>query len=131
MGQTDIEKRTCVRFMIPGAAVNYKKAKSFFRKNKYLVEPFPLLDISRGGIRFFAQKFLKFESLITLKISVPEETAPLTLLGIVRWQRPGLDPAYKCEIGVQFLPYGKKKSQNDPHVLIKIIDLEKKYADKI
>jgi Tfp pilus assembly protein PilZ len=127
--QSGLEKRTCVRFRIPGATVKYKRPKSFFRKSGYIAEFCPILDISRGGIRFLSTELLKFESETTLKISVPEESEPLSLTGIVRWYTVNPGQSYKYQIGVQFHPYGEKKGQNEPGVLKKLIALEQNFLD--
>jgi Tfp pilus assembly protein PilZ len=127
MVEKSLEKRTCLRFRIPGASVKYKKEKISLKKNDYIAEFLPVLDISRGGICFLAQELLKFGSLITLQISAPGETVPLTLKGTVRWHSPSPGHSYRYQIGVQFLPYGEKKGQNYPGALVKLIALEQKF----
>lgn len=123
-----MERRTCIRFEIPGATVSYKK-KSFLLSSKFYGEEFcPILDISRGGIRFLTLKPLKVNTLIKMKLSIPGERVPLSLLGKVRWSSPNVGKSYKYQIGVQFNPYGKKKGQNYPGNLVKIIALEQKYS---
>ncbi len=47
-----IERRTCLRFEIPGATVNHKTKKFFPSKSKYREEFCPVLDMSRGGTSF-------------------------------------------------------------------------------
>jgi len=60
------EKRTCIRFQIPGATVNYQ-----FKEH---VEEFsPLVDISRGGLKFIGKKPPEMNAEVTLKISIPGE----------------------------------------------------------
>jgi Tfp pilus assembly protein PilZ len=131
MGDLNLEKRTCLRFRIPGASVSYKKDKPFLKKGEDYIEEFcPVLDISRGGIRFLSQEILKFESKVALKISIPGETIPMTIKGIVRWYSPNPGKSYKYQIGVQFLPYGEKKDQNNPAVMTKIVALEQKFLDE-
>jgi hypothetical protein len=130
MIELNLEKRTCLRFRIPGASVSYKKDKPFLKKGEDYIEEFcPVLDISRGGIRFLSQEILKYESKVSLKISIPGETIPMTLRGIVRWYSPNPGKSYKYQIGVQFFPYGEKKDQNNPASLTKIIALEQKFLD--
>jgi len=130
MVEKSLEKRTCLRFQIPGASVKYKKEKISLKKNDYIAEFLPVLDISRGGICFLARELLKFGSLITLQISVPGETVPLTLKGTVRWHSLSPSHSYRYQIGVQFLPYGEKKDPNYPGALVKIIALEQKFIDE-
>ncbi len=122
MENKEAEKRTCIRFAIPGAAVSYE-----FKNH---VEEFsPLVDISRGGAKFLGKNPLDINADITLKISVPGERIPLTLHGKIRriFIIEGKD---QYEVGVQFNPYGEKERQNYPGNLVKIISLEQKFAPK-
>jgi len=130
MADEDLEKRTCLRFRIPGATIKYRRERRFLTRHEYIAEFCPVLDISRGGIRFLAQELLKFESLVEMKISIPGETSPLVLKGIVRWHSPNPGKSYRYQIGVQFLPYGESKNHNYPGALTKIIALEQKFLDE-
>ena len=120
MENKETEKRTCIRFAIPGATVSYEF--------KDYTEEFSLLiDISRGGVKFLGKYPLEINADITLKIAVPGERIPLTLHGKVRWISfvEGKD---QYQVGVQFNPYGEKERQNYPGNLVKIISLEQKFA---
>ena len=125
-----IERRSCLRFEIPGATVSYKKKSLLPSKEDYAEEFCPILDISRGGIRFLTQKPLKIDSNIILKISIPGEKIPLVQKGRVRWSSLNVGKSYKYQIGVQFNVYGEKKDQNLVSNLTKIIALEQKFASK-
>jgi Tfp pilus assembly protein PilZ len=128
MEYTGIERRTCIRFEIPGATLSYKKDKALLPEPKYGEEFCPILDISRGGLRFLTQENLKINSNVTLKISLPGERVPLVMKGQVRWAAINAGKSYKYQVGVQFNPYGEKKGQNYPGALVKIIALEQKFA---
>ncbi len=120
MENKEAEKRTCIRFAIPGATVSYEF--------KDYTEEFSLLiDISRGGVKFLGKYPLEINADITLKIAVPGERIPLILHGKVRWISfvEGKD---QYQVGVQFNPYGEKERQNYPGNLVKIISLEQKFA---
>ena len=120
MENKEAEKRTCIRFAIPGATVSYEF--------KDYTEEFSLLiDISRGGVKFLGKYPLEINADITLKISVPGEMIPLTLHGKVRWIS-FIEEKDQYQIGVQFNPYGEKERQNYPGNLVKIISLEQKFA---
>ena len=120
MENKETEKRTCIRFAIPGATVSYEF--------KDYAEEFSLLvDISRGGVKFLGKYPLEINADITLKISVPGEMIPLTLHGKVRWIS-FIEEKDQYQIGVQFNPYGEKERQNYPGNLVKIISLEQKFA---
>jgi len=120
MENKEVEKRTCIRFAIPGATVSYE-----FKD--YTEEFSPLVDISRGGVKFLGKYPLEINADITLKISVPGEMIPLALHGKVRWIS-FIEEKDQCQIGVQFNPYGEKERQNYPGNLVKIISLEQKFA---
>ena len=123
-----IERRTCIRFEIPGATLNYKREKTFLPEGKYVEEFCPVLDISRGGLRFLTQEDLKMNTMVSMQISLPGERIPLEMKGQVRWSAVNAGKSYKHQVGVQFNPYGEKKGQNYPGALVKIIALEQKFA---
>lgn len=130
MSKEDLEKRECLRFRIPGATVSFRKEKALGKKEELIGEFCPVLDISRGGIRFLSQELIKFNTKVELEVHIPGEKAPLMLKGIVRWYTPNPAKSYKYQIGVQLNPYGEKKDQNYPGNLVKIIALEQKFLDE-
>jgi len=130
MTENEIERRSCMRFKIPGATVNYQKRSILFTKPGFIEEFCPVLDISRGGIRFLSQNALKPTTDVSMKISVPGEKIPFTMKGLVKWSSLSEGKSYKFQVGVQFNPYGEKKDQNQPGNLVKIIALEQKFLEK-
>lgn len=129
MLEKGIERRLCQRFKIPGATVSYRKERLLAAEGRYVEEFCPVLDLSRGGVRFLAQKPLKFKSKVALQISIPGERVPLNLRGRVRWSTFNAGKSYKYQAGVQFNPYGEEKAQNYPGILVKIIALEQKFLE--
>jgi len=121
------EKRAHKRFKIPGASVSVKLEKFFFSPKRYVEEFYPVIEISRGGIRFVGQRLISTASKVSLKIAIPEQEYPLVLKGRIRWSSTSPVANYKYQFGVQFNPYGKKKGFNDPEILEKIIMLEKRF----
>ncbi len=131
MNKKGIERRTCIRFEIPGSTVSYKVFRfSLKLKRSYGEEFCPVMDLSRGGLRFVCQNKLEINTKIKMKLSVPGERIPLELLGRVRWSAANPGKSYKYQTGVQFNPYGEKKKQNYPGNLVKIIALEQKFSDE-
>jgi Tfp pilus assembly protein PilZ len=122
-----INRRACKRIKIEGATVTYKEGRFFFSKKQYVEEFYPVVEISRGGVRFLGKKLFTISSQISIKISLPEESSPLILTGKVRWT--SLNPAmsYKYQIGIQFDPFAWKKGCNHPEILEKIMKLEQKF----
>jgi hypothetical protein len=129
MSDKGIERRLCQRFKIPGATISYKKEKLLFAPKAFNEEFCPVLDISRGGVRFLTQKTLKNGMRIVLQISIPGERIPLNLKGHVRWSSFNAGKSYRFQAGVQFNAYGEKKDQNYPGSLVKIIALEQKFIE--
>ena len=129
MPEQGMEKRSCTRFRIPGATVAFKKMGGLFRKPSYGGEFLPVLDISRGGIRFLSHEILDLDQKIYLKIQAPGDNFPLTMTGMVRWYSSNPGMSYKYQIGVQFHAYGEKKDMNYPGNLVKIIAFEQKFMD--
>ena len=122
MEDNGIEQRTCIRFSIPGATISYQ-----FKEH---VEEFsPLVDISRGGLKFMGKKPPEIHAEVTLNLSIPGERVPLTMHGKVRWISY-VEDKDQYFIGVQFNPYGEKDKENYPGNMVKIIALEQKYAVK-
>jgi Tfp pilus assembly protein PilZ len=122
-----IDRRAYKRIKIEGATVTYKEGRFFFSKKQYVEEFYPVVEISRGGVRFLGKKLFTISSKVSIKISLPEEPSPLILRGQVRWT--SLNPAmsYKYQIGIQFDPFAWKKGCNHPEILEKIMKLEQKF----
>ncbi|MCX6573018.1 MAG: PilZ domain-containing protein [Candidatus Aminicenantes bacterium] len=129
MGVKEIERRLCQRFKIPGATVSYRITRLFSPKSGNDEEFCPILDLSRGGIRFLTQKPLKFKSKVTIQLSIPGERVPIDLKGRVRWSTFNAGKSYKYQAGVQINPYGLEKHQNVPQTLTKIVALESKFIE--
>jgi hypothetical protein len=129
MSDKGIERRICRRFKIPGATVSYKREGFLFSPKGFNEEFCPVLDISRGGVRFLTQNTIKAKTPVSLQISVPGERIPLNLKGHVRWLSFNPGKSYKYQVGVQFNTYGEKKEQNYPGTLVKIIALEQKFIE--
>jgi len=129
MGEKGMERRLCQRFKIAGATVSYRRDRAFASKSKVDEEFCPVLDFSRGGVRFLTQKPLKFKSKIVLQLSIPGERAPLDIKGRVRWSTFNAGQSYKYQAGVQFNPYGLEKDQNPPQTLTKIVGLEQRFIE--
>ena len=122
MEEKEIEKRTCIRFQIPGATISYQ-----FKEH---IEEFsPLIDISRGGLKFIGKKPPEMNTEVTLNISIPGERIPLTMKGKVQWISY-VEDKDQYFIGVEFNPYGEEQGENYPGNMVKIIALEQKYAIK-
>lgn len=125
------ERRVCRRFAVPGATVSYtleKTSSSDKKKDESWEEEFcPAENMSCGGIRYAGKKPLKINSDITVKIFIPGERTPLLVHGQVRWLSTEEDIKV-CRTGVQFNPYGEGKGKNYPGLMVKLLELEHKFA---
>lgn len=129
MADKSMERRLCQRFKINGATVAYRRDRLFAVKAAVDEEFCPVLDLSRGGVRFLTQKPLKFKSRISIQLSIPGERVPLELKGRVRWSTFNAGQSYKYQAGVQLNPYGLEKGQNHPQALTKIVGLEQRFVE--
>jgi len=118
--------RTGPRFQVPGAVVSYRtKTKNPFVKTGE--DHCPVLDISRGGLLFICQTWLEIDTKILLELTLPGEKEKFSLKADVLWLTPREQEPETYEARVRFFPYGKKRKQNSPEALIKIISLEKQF----
>ena len=62
MDKKGLERRICERFKIPGATVSIKKKKLLFPEKEYDENRHPVVEFSRGGIRFLAKSSIKLNS---------------------------------------------------------------------
>jgi hypothetical protein len=127
MGEKEVERRLCQRFKIPGATVSYRKEKLFSSRAGTDEDFCPVLDLSRGGIRFLTQKPLKFKSRIRLQLSIPGERVPLDLKGRVRWSTFNAGKSYKFQAGACSILRLKRAKR--PQTLTKIVGLEQRFAE--
>lgn len=117
------ERRACKRFVIPWATVSYS-VEGLISSGHFTGELFPVVDISRGGLRLFTDGLLKEEARVTLKLFIPGDADALVLKGKVNWVAPNLERSFKYQVGIQFAPYGEKKGENSLEVLKRLKILE-------
>ncbi|UCE23107.1 MAG: PilZ domain-containing protein [Candidatus Aminicenantes bacterium] len=126
-----IERRICRRFEVPGATASYrlKKAPSSEKETdeSWDEEFCPVENMSCGGIRYAGKKPLTINSDITVKILIPGERTPLIIHGQVRWLSTEEDIEV-CRTGIQFNPYGEGEGKNYPGLMVKLLELEHKFA---
>ncbi|MBN2245913.1 MAG: PilZ domain-containing protein [Candidatus Aminicenantes bacterium] len=117
------ERRINERFNVRKAVVSYTLKKGIFFKKTY-DEKYPVIEMSRGGIRFQDRNPLKIDKKVFLKLYLPNLDDPLTLRGKVVWTSSSEDDDYKYQNGIQFFPFGPEQGFNQPEALDKIIKME-------
>ena len=126
MTEEKIERRQCKRFVITGATLHYRE-ESFFRRSNFGRDCYPLIDISRGGLRFLSNDRIAVGRKVSVKIVQPDEE-PLVMQGTVVWCGLHGGKSYRCEVGIQFVPYGEKENFNAPESLQRISSWEERSA---
>lgn len=122
------ERRISERFELPDAAVSYSLRKGIFFKKTYY-EKYPVIEISRGGIRFYDEKPLKIDKIVVLKVYLPNFDDPITLRGKVVWTSFSEENDYKYQNGIQFFPFGPEQGFNPLEGLDRIINVEKEMGN--
>jgi len=123
-----LKKRSCVRFHAPGATLCYRKKARFWRKGAYSEDHYPVLDISRGGVKFLSNHRLKVGQSVEARIHIPETEQILKIAAVVRWVGKNPEASYRFQTGIAFAPYGSGKNDNPPELLERIRELEAAYA---
>lgn len=120
------ERRACERFVIPWATASYK-VEGLISSGHFTEDLFPVVDISRGGLRLLTDSLLKVEAKVALKIFIPGDADALDFKGRVNWAAPHHERSFKYQVGVQFAPYGEKKGENSLEVLKRLKVLEERF----
>lgn len=120
-----MKKRHCERFNIPGATLFYKKKPRLWGKEDYSDDYFPVLDISRGGLKFLSNDRISPGSEVTLKLVFPNlEDAQPEIQAVVRWISRNREESYRYQTGVSFNAYGPGKKENPEEILSLLKSLE-------
>lgn len=119
-----MKKRECHRFCIPGTTLFYKKSGIIGQPKEYPDEYYPVLDISRGGLRFLTNERPKIGLTVKIKMTVPDADYQPEINGVVRWVSKNRERSYRYQTGVSFNPYGGGRKENPSEVLSFIQSLE-------
>ena len=120
-----IEKRRCRRFRIPGMEIRFKEKGLLFSLQKFS-KPYPVIDISKGGLSFICVKTFAIGKKLVVKLQIPGETS-FVLDSVVRRQQRMIGSNEKIT-GVEFMPFGSRRGLNSPESLDVLRRLDKKYA---
>jgi hypothetical protein len=123
-------KRHCKRFNIPGATLFYKKVPLFWGKKRYPDDYFPVLDISRGGLKFLCNDRISPGESVILKLNIPGIEAQPEIRAIVRWISRNREESYRYQTGVSFNSYGTGEKENPADLLSLLKALEPEGAHR-
>lgn len=119
-----IEKRRCRRFKIPGMEIRFKEKRFLFSLQK-ISKPYPVIDVSKGGLSFACQKTLIIGKKLFVQLLIPDETS-LELNSIVREQERIIGSDKKIT-RIEFMPFGSHHGGNSLELLDVLRRLDKKY----
>jgi hypothetical protein len=120
------DQRVHLRWTIPGAVVRYLVGGLGNPKAEFSL-PFPILDISRGGMAFFSNHSGKPGREISLLVSLVKEENEVRVEGkIVYSAAVGGVAGYEYRIGVCFHPFAIGKGFNAPEIEKVLNQLEKR-----
>jgi hypothetical protein len=121
------DERDCNRFPVPGATLSCTE-QNIWRQRTQFGDKCPILDIGKGGLSFLADSPPRQNSTLDIQIHVPDFESPLAVKAEAVYVIPrGAQHSYRYRIGVQFLPFGAQRSQNQLKILKAIEQLEKIY----
>lgn len=125
-----MEKRRCHRFNIPGTTLFYRKNTLLSHKDAYPENFHPVLDISRGGLRFLINERPKIGLSVKLKLSIPGAAEQPEINGTIRWVSRNREESYRYQTGIAFNAYGDGRKENPPALLDFIETVESKHLSE-
>lgn len=120
-------KRHCKRFNIPGTTLFYKKVPLFWGKRRYSDDYFPVLDMSRGGLKFLCNDRMGPGESVIVKLTIPGADEQVEIKAVVRWISRNREESYRYQTGVSFNSYGSGKKDNSLSILSLLKTLESEH----
>ena len=108
-------RRANPRLTISGAVVRFLVRGRGIQK-AHFSQPYPVLDLGRGGIAFLADRPAKPDNQISLLLSIAKDEKDLRVEGKIVYSTPVGGTGYGYRIGVRFQPFAAKKGFNPPEV---------------
>ena len=114
---SNLKKRNCKRFSIPGITLYYREKSFFFFTGKYSVDYYPVINLSKGGAKFLCDQRLSPGNRITIKLDIPGMDQAQEILASIKWISKNPEQSYRYQTGISFNSYGNRKNQNSMEVL--------------
>jgi len=121
---SNLKKRSCKRFNIPGTTLYYRESLFFFFTGKYTADYYPVLNFSKGGAKFLCQQRLTPGRQIVIKLIVPGIDNAPEIMASVKWILKNPEQSYRYQTGISFNSYGERKSENSMEILSFLEELE-------
>ncbi len=121
-----MKKRHCKRFMIPGCTLYYRNKPGLLIRTKYSEDYFPVINLSRGGVKFLCNERLKPGQDVVIKINIPGESQHPEINANIKWVSKNTEQSYRYQTGVAFNAYGNGKNENPEDTLVFLKTLEQR-----
>jgi hypothetical protein len=121
---SNLKKRNCKRFNIPGTTLHYKEKPFFFLAGKYSEDYYPVLNLSKGGAKFLCNHRLAPGTGITIKLDIPGSDQAPEILANIKWISKNPEQSYRYQTGISFNSYGERKNENSMGILSFLEGLE-------
>ena len=129
--QSNVGDRRCARFVVPGATVSLEMGGlGQRRKDLSSKERSPVVDLSKGGMSFLTDSPPRL-SRVVLLLAYSEEEDPIRLEGrIVYFMPRGAGLSYRYRVGVEFIPFTRRRGHNSLESLGRLERLEMTFGHK-
>jgi len=120
-------KRECERFTVFGMTVRLRSTGRLHSNIAEEESANPVLDLSRGGLKFLSQTGIPQGTKLVLRLFSPEDREIMAIKGSTVWMAINPGQSYKYQIGVQFAPFGREKGDNPLDCLEILTEMEKRH----
>ena len=112
--------------MIPGCTLYYRNKPGLLIRTKYSEDYFPVINLSRGGVKFLCNERLKPGQDVVIKINIPGESQHPEINANIKWVSKNTEQSYRYQTGVAFNAYGNGKNENPEDILVFLKTLEQR-----
>jgi len=117
-------KCTPTRIVIPGATIQYR-IRGFWPYRCAFSNPCPVIDLNSSGLGFLTDLSQKPGKCVSLILTLPGINELLELKGRIVYSLATGISGYRYRVGIQFLPFAKRRGRNSFEALAILNRLEK------
>jgi AraC-like DNA-binding protein len=118
------ETRYHPRRIIPKTTVRYK-VRSFWTPVRNFSIPYPLVDLSCGGLALLSDVLPALRKHVSLLLKFPDRSDELRLQGRIVYAVATGIAGFRYRVGIQFLPFADRRGCNHPEILETLEDAQK------